>query len=58
MIKMIAIFVTIAVLVHLAIAVWRSLSKKDKWSLTKMAGYSIIVASVAGLVLYGIVLAF
>jgi hypothetical protein len=47
MIKLILAFVILAALIHFGIMSWRSMSGKDRWSLTKSLGYSIIVALLA-----------
>jgi len=47
MIRLWLAFVIVAVLIHFGITAWRKMSGKDKWTLTKTAGYSIIVSLLA-----------
>ncbi len=58
MIRLWLAFAIVAVLIHFGITAWRKLSGKDKWSLTKTAGYSIIVSLLALMVMTGLVIAF
>ena len=58
MIRLWLAFIILAVLIHFGIQAWRKLSGKDKWSLTKTAGYSIIVSLLALMVMTGLVIAF
>ena len=58
MIRLWLVFAIFAVLIHFSITSWRALSGKEKWSLTKTAGYSIIVASLAALAMSLIVILF
>ncbi len=58
MIRLWLVFGILAVLIHFGITVWRKMEGKDKWSLTKTAGYSIIVALLALMVMTGLVIAF
>lgn len=46
MAKMVLAFLAVFALVFVGILAFRSLSKKEKWALTKTLGYSIIVAVV------------
>ena len=46
MAKMILTFLIVFGLVFGAIELFRSLSKKERWALTKTVGYSIIIAVV------------
>ena len=47
MIRLWLVFIVFAILIHFSIVSWRALSGKEKWSLTKSIGYSIIVALLA-----------
>jgi lipopolysaccharide export LptBFGC system permease protein LptF len=47
MAKMVVAFAVVFILVFAGITAFRSLSEKEKWALTKVAGYSILVAVVA-----------
>lgn len=47
MIKLWLVFIILAVLLHFGITGWRKLNGKEKWSLTKSLGYSILVALLA-----------
>jgi hypothetical protein len=44
-------FFFIALIVHFGIQAWRDMTGKERWSLTKSLGYSIIVALLAVLVM-------
>jgi hypothetical protein len=37
-------FVIFAVLIHFGITAWRKMERKERWSLTKTAFYSILVS--------------
>lgn len=58
MIKFILLFAILAAVIHFGITSWRSLSGKDRWSLTKSLGYSIIVSLLAIVVMMFIVVLF
>lgn len=58
MIRLWFAFVVLAVLIHFGLTAWRNMNGKDKWTLTKSAGYSIIVASLALVVMVSIVILF
>lgn len=58
MVRMIFVFFVFAALVHLLITGWGSLTGKERLTLTKSIGYSILVSAIAGLLLVGIVTAF
>jgi hypothetical protein len=58
MIKLWLVFAILAVLVHLGIVTWRNLNGKDKWTLTKSVGYSIIVTLLVMLAMTVIVILF
>ena len=47
MIRFVFVFAVLAVLIHFGITVWRKMERKERWSLTKSAFYSIIVALLA-----------
>ena len=44
MIRLWLAFIIFAVLIHFGITVWRRMERKEQWSLTKTAFYSIIVS--------------
>jgi hypothetical protein len=58
MIRLWLVFGILAVLIHFGITVWRKMEGKERWSLTKTAFYSIIVALLALLVMTTIVILF
>lgn len=58
MIRLWLVFAVFAVLIHLGITAWRKMEGKEKWSLTKTAGYSIIVSLLALAVMTTIVIVF
>ena len=58
MIRLWLVFFIFAVLIHFSIISWRSLSGKEKWSLTKTLGYSIIVSLLAVLAMMLMVVLF
>jgi hypothetical protein len=58
MIRLWLVFIVFAVLIHFSIVSWRALSGKEKWSLTKTLGYSIIVSLLAVAVMTTIVILF
>jgi hypothetical protein len=47
MIRFVFVFAILAVLIHFGITVWRKMERKERWSLTKTAIYSILVALLA-----------
>jgi hypothetical protein len=47
MIRLWLAFIIFAVLIHFGITVWRKMERKEQWSLTKTAIYSIIVSLLA-----------
>ena len=47
MIRFVFVFAILAVLIHFGITVWRKMERKEQWSLTKTAFYSIIVSLLA-----------
>ena len=58
MIRLWLAFAVLAVLIHLGITAWRTMNGKERWTLTKSVGYSIIVALLAVLVMTVIVILF
>jgi hypothetical protein len=58
MIRLWLVFGILSVLIHFGITSWRSMSGKERWSLTKTAFYSIIVSLLALVVMVGIVIVF
>ena len=47
MMRFVFVFAILAVLIHFGITVWRKIERKERWSLTKTAFYSIIVSLLA-----------
>jgi hypothetical protein len=58
MIRLWLAFVVLAVLVHFGITAWRNMEGKERWTLTKSIGYSIIVALLTLAVMTAIVILF
>jgi hypothetical protein len=58
MIKLWLAFIIFVALIHCGFTVWRQLERKERWSLTKTAFYSIIVSLLAVLVITVIVILF
>jgi hypothetical protein len=58
MIRFVFVFAILAVLIHFGITVWRKMERKERWSLTKTAFYSIIVSLLALAVMTAIVVLF
>ena len=58
MIKLWLAFIIFAVLIHFGITAWRNMERKEQWSLTKTAFYSILVALLALAVMTAIVILF
>jgi hypothetical protein len=58
MIRLWLTFIFFAVVIHFAISTWRTMTGKDKWSLTKTAFYSIIVSLLAIVAMMFIVVLF
>jgi hypothetical protein len=58
MAKMLFVFLTVAIFVFIGIEVFRTMSNKERWVLTKTVGYSIIVAVVTVLLLTVFVMLF
>jgi hypothetical protein len=47
MIRFLFVFVVLAVLIHFGITAWQKMSGTERWTLTKTAIYSILVALLA-----------
>jgi hypothetical protein len=58
MIRLWLIFAILAIVIHLGITAWRNMTGKERWTLTKTAIYSIIIALLAVLVMTVIVILF
>ena len=58
MIRLWLAFAVLAVLIHFGITAWRNMEGKERWTLTKSIGYSIIVASLALVLMVGLVVLF
>ncbi len=58
MIRLWLAFAILAILIHFGITAWRKMEGKDRWTLTKSIGYSIIVALLAVLAMTVIVIMF
>jgi hypothetical protein len=58
MIRLWLVFALLTVIIHFGITAVREFDGKARWALTKSLGYSIIVASLALVVMAGIVIAF
>ena len=58
MIRFIFLFVILAAVIHFGIGAWQKMSGTERWSLTKTLGYSIMVASLAVMVMVLIVILF
>ena len=58
MIRLWLVFAVLAVLIHFGITTWRKMEGKERWTLTKSIGYSIIVASLALVLLVSLVILF
>lgn len=58
MIKLWLTFAVFAAAIHFAITTWRTMTGKDKWSLTKTVFYSIVVSLLALLAMTGLVILF
>ena len=58
MIRLWLVFAILAAFIHFGITGWRSMTGKERWSLTKTAFYSIIVALLAIVVMMFIVILF
>ena len=58
MIRVFLAFAILSALIHFGIMGWRSMTGKERWSLTKTAFYSIIVSLLALMVMTAIVVIF
>jgi succinate dehydrogenase/fumarate reductase cytochrome b subunit len=58
MIKIWLAFLVLALLIHFGITMWRKMERKEQWSLLKTASYSIIVSSLAVMVMAVFVILF
>jgi hypothetical protein len=58
MIRFVFVFAILAALIHFGIQAWQKMTGKDRWSLTKTAIYSIIVALLAIVVMMFLVVLF
>jgi len=58
MIRLWLTFFVVALLIHFGITAWRNMTGKERWTLTKTAGYSIIIALLTFVVLATIVVLF
>ena len=58
MIRFVFVFAILAVLIHFGITVWRKMERKERWSLTKTAFYSILVSLLAIVAMMFIVVLF
>ncbi len=58
MIRLWLVFAILAVLIHFGITGWRSMTGKERWTLTKTVSYSIIVSLLAIVVMMFIVVLF
>ena len=58
MIRFVFVFVILAVLIHFGIMAWQKMSGTERWTLTKTAFYSIIVALLAIVAMMFIVVLF
>jgi hypothetical protein len=58
MIRLWLAFIIFAALIHFGITAWRKLNDKQRWSLTKTAVYSIIVALLTVLAMTVVVIVF
>jgi hypothetical protein len=58
MIRLWLAFAILAVLIHFGITVWRKMERKEQWSLTKTAFYSILVSLLAIVAMMFIVVLF
>lgn len=58
MIRLVLVFAFLAAVIHFVITTWRTMTGKEKWSLTKTLGYSIIVSLLTVVVMMFIVVLF
>ena len=58
MIRLWLAFAILTVLIHLGINAWRKMEGMERWTLTKSVAYSIVVSSLAVIVMTAIVILF
>lgn len=58
MIKMLITFISLFVIFYVSVDLFRHLTRKEKWSVLKIASYSLAIALAVTLVLVGIVILF
>ena len=58
MIRLLLAFIIIAGLIHFGVQAWRDMTGKERWTLTKSLGYSIIVSLLTLVVMVSIVILF
>jgi len=58
MIRFMFVFAILSILIHFGIMAWQKMSGSERWTLTKSATYSIIVALLVVLVMTAIVILF
>jgi hypothetical protein len=58
MIRLWLAFAILAVLIHFGITAWRNMEGKERWTLTKSIGYSILVSLAAVMLMTVFVIAF
>ena len=58
MIKLWLVFFVLVAVIHFAIAAWRKIDGKERWSLTKSLGYSIIVSLLTVMLMTAVVVIF
>jgi len=58
MIRFLLVFAILAVLIHFGITAWQKMSGSERWTLTKTAIYSILVALLAIVVMMFLVVLF
>jgi len=58
MIRLWLMFIILALLIHFGIQAWQKLNNTERWSLTKTAFYSIIIALLTTIAMTAIVVIF
>jgi hypothetical protein len=58
MFKMILVFVLVSIIIAGGIQIFRNMSGKEKWTLTKIVGYAIMCSGIAISILSAIVVLF
>ena len=58
MIRLVLVFAFLSAVIHFTITTWRNMTGKERWSLTKTLGYSIIVSLLAIVVMMFMVVLF